>query len=87
MSEVSSYGFIRGRMPPLKVTKNPEKPEADEVLAESILALDKAMTSFNKGPLKINAIATLLMDSTGVSKTTIYKVLDGLSNLKKHYCK
>lgn len=58
-----------------------------KILAESIIAIDKAMTALNAAPLKRRALVLLIKDSTGVSFADIERVLTGLERLKADYVK
>ena len=66
-----------------------EKPVAQEILAESIVAVAKAASVLLSGPLKRRAIFVLIRDATShtVSLNDIEKVLDAAADLQRRYVK
>lgn len=56
-----------------------------EVLASKIIMMSNGLEEMRKSPLNDRALVVLLADSTGVSKTTIKDVLQGIVNLKKDF--
>lgn len=56
-------------------------------LAERLTAIQTSLQAVLDSGLNRRAIVTLLHDSTKVSRGNIESVLDGLENIRKHYCK
>ena len=54
-------------------------------IADEIRKVSEAMRRFRDGPLKKRAVVLLLEDATGVPRSTITKVLDGLNALEDKY--
>ena len=71
----------------IKVTQDPDKPVAKEVLAESIVKVGEAAESLRKSGLNEKAIVVLLHDATKVGRPDIRAILNGLRQLKGWYCK
>lgn len=75
---------------PIKIKKNEERPEAVEVLAQSIIQVAEGFEKLQKTPLTQRAIIVLLQDGIGqgkISKQQIKLVLDNLPRLKAWYIK
>lgn len=58
----------------------------DGDLPEAIRKISQGFTKLKKQGLNRKAIVVLLHDASGVTKTNILKVLDGLADLEKNYC-
>lgn len=74
-------------MPPIKVVKNPDKPETTEVLAEAIIRISSGFEALHKSGLNERAILALIYDYTKVSKHDIKAVLGALRQLRAWYCR
>jgi len=72
---------------PVVVIKNPDNPEPEEVIAASILEVDRGMQKLLSGPLKMKTIVTLVQAHTKLGKGEIESVLNCLAELKKIYLK
>lgn len=72
---------------PIKVKQDEENPVPTEVLAKAIVDISDGVTKLLQGGLKERALLVLLNDISGVSKTDIRCVLDGLQRLKVVYTK
>lgn len=72
-----------------KVTQDPEKPVAPEVLAEAIVSVSKSARALLMGPLKRRAILVLIRDSMNppAPLETISRVLDAAEGLAREYTK
>jgi hypothetical protein len=71
----------------LKVTKNADKPETTEVLAESVIRIGEAMDKLKASGLNEKAIITLVHDDTKVAKRDIKIVFDSLRLMRGWYCR
>lgn len=71
----------------VKIIKNPENPQPDEVIAQSIIELSEGMRKLNLGPLKKETLIVLLHNSTKLPKREIEYVLNALSRLEADYLK
>jgi hypothetical protein len=69
------------------VDKSPENPEPDHVIADHVRRISEAMEKLDRGPLKRNAIVTLVHAHTGVRKNLIIAVLNCLGELRSIYLK
>jgi hypothetical protein len=64
---------------------DPPKPKV--VLAEAIEAIGKASRDLSESGLNQDAIVTLLVHKTKISRRDITTVLDGMKQLRSWYCK
>lgn len=69
----------------VKVIQDKEKPVSTQILAQSIVEISDGFKKLKSGGLNDRAIEVLLVDSTGVSKTDIRRVLSGLGALATNY--
>lgn len=73
----------------IRVIKDEENPETPEVLAASLIKIGDAMERLQqKGGLDDDAIAALVVNMkgmSGVSKSTVRLVMNGLARLKSYY--
>ena len=67
------------------VQKEGEEPVPVNVIAQSIVRIDKAVKRITRGGLNRDAIVTLLARSTNVTRNDIQAVLNGLDQLRKRY--
>lgn len=73
--------------PSLKINKDPEAPQAVEVMERAIVEIAEGTRKMLGGRLNERAILTLLKDATHVDKTVIKRVLDAAATLDKAYLK
>ena len=80
---------IKKRVNNLKVVKDAINPETPEVLAASIIAIDKNLKAMRETGLTDNAVAVLIagMAQSGVTKTEVLQVFNGLNRLRSYYVK
>jgi len=71
----------------VRVTKNSEKPESQEILAEAIIRIGDGFKALREGGLNERAIIALIHDHTSIAKRTIAMVLASLRTLKGYYCR
>ena len=72
--------------PKLKVTQE-DPPIEKEVLARAIVQISDGVKKLYESGLNKNGVVALLKDKTGHTKATITAILDGLAELKSHYCR
>lgn len=68
-----------------EIIQNPEKPIADGILAESIVAISSSMNKLLKSGLNRRAIVALIHDDCKWSKRTISEVIDSIANLENNF--
>ena len=80
---------IKKRVNNLKVVKDATNPETPEVLAASIIAIDKNLKAMRETGLTDDGVAVLIagMSRSNVSKTEVLQVFEGLGRLKSYYVK
>ena len=71
----------------LRVTQDKDKPIEKEVLAAHIIEISRGITRILSTGLNRKAIIALLRDSTGLGKSTLKIVLDGIEQLEHDYCR
>ena len=71
----------------ITVKVNEENPEPIELIAKSIIDISNSFQRINESRLKRRVIILLLEDMTGVSITSINKILDAAPKLKDVYIK
>ena len=77
-------------MTQIKMKKNEEEPESQELLAASVIKVAEGFEKMLKSPLKNRALEVLLHDAIGagkISRTQIRLVLEALPRLKAWYVK
>lgn len=68
------------------VTQDVDAPVATQILAKSIVDIDKHFKAVLTAGLKRETLVALLHDSSGVAKGTIRIVLNNLETLKEQWC-
>lgn len=68
------------------VTQDPNQPIAAEILAKSIVEIDKHFKAVLNAGLKRETLVALIHDSSGIAKGTIRIVLNNLEDLKAMWC-
>lgn len=68
------------------VTHDVDAPVATEILAKSIVEIDKHFKAVLTAGLKRETLVALLHDSSGIAKGTIRVVLNNLETLKEQWC-
>ncbi len=72
---------------PIRVTQDPEKPIAKDVLAEAIVKISKAATELRASGINEHGVIVLLAHETKLGRTTIKMVLNALGELRRLYCR
>jgi hypothetical protein len=68
------------------VTQDADAPVATEILAKSIVEIDKHFKAVLNAGLKRETLVSLIHDSSGIAKGTIRVVLNNLETLKEQWC-
>lgn len=64
------------------------KPPIDsDTLAEAIVKISAGLAGLRRSGLNTEAIVILVSASTGETRTTCRRVIDGLGSLQRSYCK
>lgn len=83
---MSTLNTLRHPAPVPTVKHDPARPVPPEILADSIVAISKAMRDLtSRSRLNRDAIVTLIKDRIGLGKNTIHAVLDALEGLEGDY--
>jgi hypothetical protein len=70
----------------VQVVQDPEQPVATEILAKSIVEIDRHMKAVLNAGLKRETLVALLHDSSGIAKGTIRVLLNNLESLRSQWC-
>lgn len=68
------------------VTQDADAPVAAEILARSIVEIDKHFKAVLNAGLKRETLVALVHDSSGIAKGTIRVVLNNLETLRQQWC-
>lgn len=76
---------MKRKVPNLKVTQDPEKPVAPEVIATSIRDIAEGTRRLMASELNERAVLILLAHSSGIRQSDIQRVLNAMQALDKTY--
>lgn len=71
----------------IKVVQDKDRPVATETLAEAVVRIGEASEALKKSGLNEEAIVVLLSAKTGIGKSDIRVVLNGMRQLRAWYCR
>lgn len=71
----------------VKIVQDQERPVAAEIIAQSIVDIQKAMDALNKTRLTRHAIIILIQEKSKISRRDIELVLNNLDKLEKLWLK
>lgn len=72
---------------PVRIKKDEKNPEADEVIARSIIEISDGMKKILSGSLKLRTIVILIAHETKLPQREVQRVLEAAADLKRLYCK
>lgn len=71
----------------IEVVQDETSPVANEVLAQSVVRIAEGIKKLNATPLNRKGLVVLISAATGVSRSTVDRVLSGLDTLEATYIK